>query len=44
MEKDEVILCVVPTSEYYRLKEGIREIDPEAFFVVTDAYEVMGGE
>lgn len=44
MEKDEVILCVVPTNEYYRLKEGIREIDPEAFFVVTDAYEVMGGE
>lgn len=44
LEKDEVILCVVPTSEYYRLKEGIREIDKEAFFVVTDAYEVMGGE
>ena len=44
MEKDEVILCVVPTREYYRLKEGIHEIDPNAFFVVTDAYEVMGGE
>jgi len=44
LEKDEVILCVVPTKEYYRLKEGIREIDPKAFFVVTDAYEVMGGE
>lgn len=44
LEKDEVILCVVPTNEYYRLKEGIREIDPKAFFVVTDAYEVMGGE
>ena len=44
MEKDEVILCVVPTREYYRLKEGIHEIDKNAFFVVTDAYEVMGGE
>lgn len=44
LEKDEVILCVVPTKEYYRLKEGIHEIDPQAFFVVTDAYEVMGGE
>lgn len=44
LEKDEVILCVVPTREYYRLKEGIKEIDPNAFFVVTDAYEVMGGE
>lgn len=44
LEKDEVILCVVPTREYYRLKEGIKEIDPNVFFVVTDAYEVMGGE
>ena len=25
-------------------KEGINAIDPEAFFVVTDAYEVFGGE
>lgn len=43
-KKDEVILCVVPTSEYYRVKEGIHEIDEEAFFVVCDAYEVFGGE
>ena len=43
-KKDEVILCVVPTHEYYRVKEGIHEIDSEAFFVVCDAYEVSGGE
>ena len=43
-KKDEVILCVVPTSEYYRVKEGIYEIDNQAFFVVTDAYEVFGGK
>lgn len=43
-KKDEVILCVVPTSEYYRVKEGIHEIDKNAFFVVCDAYEVFGGE
>lgn len=43
-KKDEVILCVVPTSEYYKVKEGIHEIDNEAFFVVCDAYEVFGGE
>lgn len=42
--KDEVILCVVPTSEYYQVKEGIHEIDETAFFVVCDAYEVSGGE
>lgn len=43
-KKDEVILCVVPTGEYYRVKEGIHEIDEDAFFVVCDAYEVFGGE
>lgn len=43
-EKQNVLMCVLPTKDYYRLKEGINEIDPEAFFVVTDAYEVFGGE
>ena len=43
-EKQKVLLCVVPTKEYFKLKEGIHEIDAEAFFVVTDAYEVFGGE
>lgn len=43
-KKDEVILCVVPTNEYYKVKEGIHEIDEKAFFVVCDAYEVFGGE
>lgn len=38
-----VIMCVIPTKEYFIVKEGIHEIDPEAFFVVTDAYEVSGG-
>ena len=44
MEKEKVLFCVVPTDEYYRLKEGIHEIDQKAFFVVMDAYEVFGGE
>ena len=43
-EKQTVLMCVLPTKEYYKLKEGISEIDPDAFFVVTDAYEVFGGE
>lgn len=43
-EKKNVIMCVLPTKDYYRLKEGIMEIDKDAFFVVTDAYEVFGGE
>lgn len=43
-EKQNVLMCVLPTRDYYRLKAGINEIDSEAFFVVTDAYEVFGGE
>lgn len=43
-EKQKVLMCVIPTKEYFKLKEGIHEIDKEAFFVATDAYEVFGGE
>lgn len=39
-----VLMCIIPTSEYYVFKEGIHKIDHKAFFVVTDAYEVYGGE
>ena len=42
-EKEKMLLCVVPTSMYFRLKEGIHYIDENAFFVVTDAYETSGG-
>ena len=38
-----VIMCIIPTREYFSVKEGILDIDPEAFFIVTDAYEVSGG-
>ncbi len=38
--KEKVILTVIPTKNYYQVTEGIRLIDKEAFFVVTDAYEV----
>ena len=41
--KENVLMCVIPTREYYKLKEGIHKIDPKAFFVVTDSYEVKGG-
>lgn len=43
-EKQRVLFCVVPTNEYFKLKEGINSIDSNAFFVATDAYEVFGGE
>ena len=43
-EKQNVLFCVIPTKDYFKLKEGIHSIDKEAFFVATDAYEVLGGE
>ena len=42
-ENQTVLMSVVPTREYYRLKEGIHKIDRNAFFVVMDSYEVKGG-
>ena len=42
-DMQKVIMCIVPTKEYYRFKEGIKLIDKDAFFIVTDAYEVSGG-
>lgn len=39
----QMIMCILPTKEYFFAKEVIKEIDPNAFFVVTDAYEVSGG-
>lgn len=39
-----VIMTVIPTKNYYDLKDGIEKIDKEAFFIVTDSYELFGGE
>lgn len=41
--KKHAIMCAIPTKQYYILKQGIKEIDNKAFFVVTDAYQVLGG-
>lgn len=43
-QKDQVILTVVPTRDYYKVTEGIRAIDKNAFFLACDAYEVEGGK
>lgn len=43
-ETQKVVFCVIPTREYFKLKEGINKIDEESFFIVTDAYEVYGGK
>ena len=39
-----VLMTVLPTKAYYQLKEGINRIDPSAFYIIADTYEVFGGE
>ena len=43
-KKRRVILTVIPTREYFKVTEGIKIIDENAFFVVTDSYQVAGGK
>lgn len=38
-----LLLCVIPTKEYFLVKEVVLEIDKNAFFLITDSYEAIGG-
>lgn len=42
-KRNKMLMCVVPTEKYGVLKSAIQEIDPNAFIVVSDCYEVLGG-
>ena len=45
LEKNrKVMLTVIPSREYYKVTEGIKAIDKDAFFLVTDSYQVEGGK
>lgn len=39
----ELLMCAVPTSDYYLFKEIILTIDKDAFFIINDCYEINGG-
>lgn len=39
--KNRVIMTAIPTGDYYKLREGIKRIDPKAFISITDSYEVI---
>ncbi len=38
-KKKKMLMCVVPTIEYVKLKEIVKEIDDKAFFLIVDTYE-----
>ena len=42
-DKKKVLMCAIPTRKYYLLKEVIKEIDKDVFFLVTDTYEIYNG-
>lgn len=42
-DRQKVLMCTIPTKEYFIFKEGIQNIDEKAFFLAVDAYEVSGG-
>lgn len=37
------LMTVIPTRDYYKLTEGVKKIDKDVFFVVTDSYQLEGG-
>lgn len=39
-DKQSLLLAVVPTRQYFVVKEGLREIDKNIFFLACDSYEV----
>ena len=43
MEKrKKAILTIIPSREYYKVKEMIKLIDKEAFCIVTNSYQAEG--
>ena len=38
-----ILICVVPTRQYYEVKNMLEEIDNNVFFLITDTYEIYGG-
>lgn len=41
-KKKKILLCAIPTREYFVATEAIKKIDPEAFVIIIDTYEIQG--
>lgn len=42
-QKQNIILCLVPSRQYFSVKEELELLDKDAFIIVTDAYQSSGG-
>ena len=36
------MMCVIDQSEFTKLKQMVKQVDPKAFVIVIDASEVLG--
>ena len=43
-DRKKVLLCVIPTKEYFLAKEGILELDKDAIVLINDVYQSSGIE
>lgn len=43
-DRKKVIMCVIPTKDYFLAKEGILEIDKSAIILINDVYQAEGIE
>ena len=41
-QSKKVILCAFKQREIVAIKETVRQVDPNAFMIVTSAHEVLG--
>ena len=40
-KENQILLALINSKDYFKLKSGIKAIDPEAFIAITDTYESM---
>lgn len=40
-KKNQILLTVIDTKDYFKLKEGIKIIDPDSFVAICDTYDVI---
>lgn len=38
-----ILMCAIPTRQYYEMKTMIEHIDEDVFFLITDTYEIYSG-
>ena len=42
-DSKKILMCAMPTREYYMAEEIMKKIDNEAFILILDTYEIYGG-